>query len=103
VDADLMHGAIGVITEGGELLDAIKKHVYYGKPLDVVNLREEIGDVMWYLALLCRATNTDLSVVASTNIDKLRARFPDKFDPSKALNRNLDAEREILNRNKGNA
>jgi NTP pyrophosphatase (non-canonical NTP hydrolase) len=103
VDADLVHGAIGVITEGGELLDAIKKHVYYGKPLDVVNLREEIGDVMWYLALLCRATNTDLSAVASTNIDKLRARFPDKFDPSKALNRNLDAEREILNRNRGNA
>ena len=95
-DADLLHGAIGVATESGELLDAIKKHIFYGKPLDLVNLREEIGDVMWYLAILCRATGTNMSDVASVNIEKLRLRYPDKFDVKRALNRNLKSEREIL-------
>ena len=97
-DADLLHGAIGVATESGELLDAIKKHIFYGKALDVVNLREEIGDVMWYLAILCRATGTNMSDVASVNIEKLRLRYPDKFDAKQALNRNLKSERKILER-----
>jgi NTP pyrophosphatase (non-canonical NTP hydrolase) len=96
VNADLLHGAIGVATESGEILDAIKKHLYYGKPLDIPNLREEIGDVMWYLALLCRATDTDLSVVATVNIEKLRVRFPHSFDPDRAINRNLSNERSVL-------
>lgn len=96
VDADLLHGAIGIATESGELLDAIKKHLFYGRKLDDTNLREEIGDVMWYLAILCRATNTDMSIIASINIEKLRLRYPDKFDQERAINRNLKSERKIL-------
>jgi NTP pyrophosphatase (non-canonical NTP hydrolase) len=103
VDGDLLHGAIGVATESGEILDAMKKHYYYGKPLDIVNLREEIGDVMWYLALLCRATDTDLSAVATINIEKLRARYPGKFDAGRALKRDLLTERNILEKNTGHA
>jgi len=44
----LLHGAIGISGEAGELLDAVKKHVFYGKPLDVNNVKEEISDVLWY-------------------------------------------------------
>ena len=51
---------------------------------------------MWYLAILCRATGTNMSDVASVNIEKLRLRYPDKFDVKRALNRNLKSEREIL-------
>lgn len=46
-----MHGAVGLSTEVGELLDAVKKNLIYGKPLDMHNIREEVGDALWYVAL----------------------------------------------------
>ena len=47
----LLHAQLGLHTEGGELADALKRHLFYGKPLDPVNIAEEIGDVFWYLAV----------------------------------------------------
>ena len=43
----LLHAAIGAATEAGELLDAIKKALFYGKEVDEVNFKEEIGDACW--------------------------------------------------------
>lgn len=93
---DLLHGAMGVATEAGELLDVVKKNWAYHKPIDHVNIREEIGDVLWYLALLARATGSDLDQIAATNVAKLRARYPEKFTNEQALHRDLGAERAIL-------
>lgn len=50
--AQIEHAQLGVITEMGELADQVKRHVIYGKDLDITNFVEEVGDVMWYLALL---------------------------------------------------
>jgi NTP pyrophosphatase (non-canonical NTP hydrolase) len=47
---NLLHMKMGLMTEIGEILDALKKHIAYGKELDVVNMREEWGDAMWYIA-----------------------------------------------------
>jgi hypothetical protein len=44
------HHLMGLMTELGELADALKRHYIYGKPLDQVNFTEEVGDVLWYLA-----------------------------------------------------
>ncbi len=95
-DSNLLHGAIGISTEAGEILDAFKKNIYYKKELDVVNLKEEIGDVMWYVAILCRELNLDMGDILQTNIDKLKARYPDKFTNHQALFRDLKTERTIL-------
>ena len=43
-----LHMYMGVAGELGELLDAIKKNVIYGKPLDTKNVLEECGDIMFY-------------------------------------------------------
>lgn len=94
-----MHCAIGVATESGELMDQFKRHIYYGKPLDVVNIKEELGDKMWYIMNLCRLLDLNLEEIMDININKLRVRFPDKFTNEAALNRNLDAERETLENN----
>lgn len=92
----LLHGAIGICTETGELQDALKKHVVYNKPLDLVNVQEEAGDIAWYLALLCDAAGYQLEDVMERNIAKLRARYPDKFSEEAALTRDLVAERAEL-------
>lgn len=93
---ELLHAAIGISTESGEILDAFKKHLIYGKELDLINISEEIGDVMWYVAIISRYLGHDFQTVLDTNINKLKARYPEKFTEEDALNRNLDAEREIL-------
>lgn len=100
-DMNLLHGAIGIATEAGELLDAFKKKLFYGKELDVVNVKEEVGDLMWYVAIFLRELEIDFEDVLQVNIDKLRARYPEKFSESHALNRNLEKEREILEKKNG--
>ena len=94
--ARILHGSMGVCTEGGELLDAVKKYIFYGKDIDVINVMEEMGDVLWYLAILSNELEIPLDVVMDYNIRKLRARYPQKFTELDAKNRRLDTERRIL-------
>lgn len=96
---DLQHAALGMVTESAEFADMLKKHLFYGKPLDEVNLREEVGDLLWYCAMALRALNTDFDSVMERNIEKLKARYPQKFTEENAVNRNLDVERKILEKN----
>ena len=93
---DLIHASMGLSTEAAEFTDAIKKHIFYGKELDTVNLKEEIGDILWYAAIALEALGSDFESVMQTNIDKLSARYPDKFTEELAENRDLDKERAIL-------
>lgn len=96
----LQHAVTGLHTEAAELSDAIKKHVYYNKEIDAVNIKEEIGDVFWYawLALdeLARLYGFEPEEVLETNLNKLRARYPEKFTEDAAVNRDLETERVIL-------
>src|SRR5688572_17208871 len=95
---DLLHGAAGVATEAGELMDIFKRYRFYGKPVDWVHVKEEVGDVLWYLALVCESAGIPLEEAARANIEKLRVRYPEKFDADQALKRDLDAERKTLER-----
>lgn len=92
----ILHSTMGVATEAGELLDAVKKHVYYGKDFDEVNIREEVGDVFWYLAILADELGFDFESVMQKNIEKLRARYQGGFTEKAAINRDLIKEQEIL-------
>jgi hypothetical protein len=51
LDNDHLHSVAGLFTEVGELVDAYKRHWFYKKDLDRVNLKEEIGDILWYIAI----------------------------------------------------
>ena len=88
---DLLHASMGLVTEAGEFQDMLKKHVFYGKPLDEVNLKEEIGDLLWYCAIALEALDTDFQAVMQTNIDKLKARYPEKFTEEKAESGSVQA------------
>jgi len=95
---DDIHMLFGMSTEVGELMDAYKKNLAYNRPLDMINVSEEIGDIMFYIASFCRMNNLDLERIIETNVKKLEARYPEKFNEHHANNRNLDKEREILER-----
>ena len=92
----LLHAAMGATTEANEILDAMKKHIFYGKELDKVNLFEEVGDLFWYLAIIADVVGFSFEDAMEKNLAKLRARYGDEFDPEKALNRDLEKELEAL-------
>lgn len=92
----IFHGIIGIITEAGELAEALGKAIQDETPLDLTNVSEEIGDGLWYDAAVLRVLGTTFDSVQRTNIAKLRARFPNKFTEFDANNRNLEVERAIL-------
>ena len=92
----ILHAAFGLVTEAGEFLDALKKHIYYGKPLDYENLDEEIGDTLWYISIYLSVRNKSFKEIMKANTRKLKARYPKKFTSKRAINRNLKAEMEAL-------
>lgn len=92
----LLHATQGMVTEAGEMVDALKKHLFYGKPLDEVNLMEELGDSLWYHSVAIDALHTTFEEVMGINIAKLRKRYGEKFSSERAIKRDLEAEREIL-------
>jgi NTP pyrophosphatase (non-canonical NTP hydrolase) len=93
---DNIHMLFGMMTEIGELIDVYKKDLAYKKPIDIVNVKEEIGDIMFYIASFCRINNLNLDEIISTNVKKLESRYPERFTEYHANNRDLDKERSIL-------
>jgi len=69
--AHVLHMAVGISGEAGELLDAIKKYTIYGKPLDRENVVEELGDLEFYMEGLRAAFNISRSETLTANKHKL--------------------------------
>lgn len=92
----ILHSLVGLATETGEIQDQLKKHIFYGRPLDLVNIEEEMGDLFWYLAILSDALGVPFERVWEKNISKLKARYGEKFNKEGELKRNLEKERKIL-------
>ena len=53
LESNQRHMNLGVITEVGETLDIFKKFLAYKKPMDIVNLGEELADMAWYIVNQC--------------------------------------------------
>ena len=70
---------MGLAGEIGEVIDIMKKHIYQGKELDITDVIEEVGDVLWYIANFCNVNNITMDECMESNIKKLRKRFPNGF------------------------
>ena len=77
--AHMLHMAIGVAGEAGELLDAVKKHCIYQKPLDVENVIEELGDLEFYMEGLRQALDIDQESILLHNFNKLSKRYGNSY------------------------
>lgn len=83
----LMHAVMGLAGEVGEVTDAVKKSVLYNKALDVENVKEEVGDILWYMALLLDEVGSSFEEVMQMNHDKLEKRYPAGFTEKAAIAR----------------
>lgn len=83
----LLHAQMGISGEAGELADVIKKHIMYGKELDVNHIKEECGDVLWYMSILLTEIGANFNEIMEINIKKLSKRYPNGFSEADALDR----------------
>lgn len=80
-------GGLGLAGEAGEAADQVKKYLYHGHSLDLPKLKNELGDILWYVATLADALDMSLGDVAQGNVDKLKRRYPEGFSPNASINR----------------
>lgn len=78
---------MGLAGETGETVDIFKKHIYQGKDLDINDVIEEIGDILWYIANLCNVNKITMKECMESNVEKLRKRYPNGFSIKDALER----------------
>lgn len=81
------NGLLGLFGEGGECADIYKKYMYQGHKFDRKHLAKELGDVLWYVAELASGLDMPLEYIANNNIEKLKNRYPEGFDPEKSIHR----------------
>lgn len=94
--SNLWHMATGVSGEAGELLDAIKKHVIYQKPLDVENVKEELGDMLFYMSNLMQSVELSFEEVLQHNVDKLSVRYSSGSYSNKQAQERADKVSELV-------
>ena len=82
-----IHAILGISGEAGELVDAVKRTVVYHEPLDRQNLKEELGDLLYYVGLLMSDNDWTLDEVLRENMGKLQKRYPDGYNNADAVAR----------------
>ena len=59
------YACMGLFEETGEVIAEFRKPLFKGnfheKPLDIEDIKSELGDLMWYLALICKNTDIDMN------------------------------------------
>ena len=89
---NIAHAAAILSSESGEIMSEVKRMFEY-------NIKEELGDLMWGIALMCDTLGFTLEEVMTQNIAKLKARYPEGYTDHAAIHRDVSAEQEAMARN----
>jgi len=84
---ELVFAALELTAEAGEVANLVYKAAFQQHPIDLEHLKEEIGDALWGMAVLCDAGGFTLDDVMEANIAKLRKRYPNGWTREASLAR----------------
>ncbi|MEK6459556.1 nucleoside triphosphate pyrophosphohydrolase family protein [Heyndrickxia faecalis] len=84
--------ALGLCGEAGEVVDLIKKEVFHGHQEEPEKVKNELGDLMHYVAGVATIYGWTLEEVCAANIKKLLIRYPNGFNSSDSIRR-VDEEK----------
>ena len=87
VETQLLHYALGIVTESGELLHSFIKYpkTVEGLKVSVIeNMEEELGDILWYSCNLI-STIKSLSVYPDLDIARLTGNFVNSINRSRSI------------------
>ena len=86
---DMAYLTLGLNGEAGECADVVKKWLYHGHDLDMGHLARELGDVLWYVAVMAHRIGYTLDEIMQMNVDKLKERYPNGFEVERSKNRKM--------------
>lgn len=97
VSPALSHSIAGMVTEVGEIQDFVKKYQFYGKEFTVLQFKEELGDLLFYVEGAAQSVKSSLDELMALMIAKHGVRYPDGvFDAVHAKERDKDAELQAM-------
>ena len=88
-DIEICTWGLGIAGEAGDVASCIKK-TFAHKNDQTLGIRENIGDTIWYAAMICNFFNWDLDKILEENAEKLKARFPQGFDYNSVSRKMVD-------------
>jgi len=97
----IYHGVIGCCILSGDMLDIVKKSLFYSRELSISDIKHKLISILWNLRIILEINQWTLEEVMELNIAKLRKRYPEQFRDDLAENRNLKAERDVLENSDG--
>lgn len=85
-----------ILTNSLKLVDPLKKKLYYNKPIDDGRLITTTTKLLSLLVSYSDINQINFSDSLDRNIAKLKARYGEKFSSDRAINRDLEVEKNIL-------
>ena len=71
---NMYYACMGLVEETGEIIAELRKPLFKGnfheKPLDTEEIKKELGDLMWYIALICKNANIDTDQLKDIEINE---------------------------------
>lgn len=86
-DGLILNGVMGLAGESGECIDIVKKYLFQGHTLNREKMLDELGDVLWYIAITAEGLGLEMADIATYNIDKLTKRYPEGFESTRSVKR----------------
>ena len=86
-EEEIFTWGLGITGEAGDIASCIKKTFAYKKDVSK-GIKENIGDMLWYTAMICNFFNWSMNEILNQNIEKLKKRFPEGFTYN-AVNRKM--------------
>ncbi len=77
-EKEIMTWGLGIAGEAGDVSGCIKK-TYSHKDNQKQGIKENLGDVLWYIAMICNFFDWDMEEIMGENIKKLKKRHPKGF------------------------
>jgi NTP pyrophosphatase (non-canonical NTP hydrolase) len=87
---------VNMFKQSALLMDILKKKIYYNKSIELQTFSDIVKDIFHTLCVFCSYNRIKIPKILNSNIEKQKARYGDKFSSERAINRNLQQERMIL-------
>ena len=75
---EIMTWGLGIAGEAGDVAGCIKKIIAH-KNDQREGVKENLGDTLWYIAMIANFYGWDIEDLFTENMGKLKKRFPDGF------------------------
>lgn len=95
-DNNIQQARLDLRDDINSFVSIIKRWYAYGKEPNMQDLAFSISQIVSSFTWLSLSLDEDPCEIMQKNIDKLAVRFPDKFTPEAANNRDTDKERKVL-------